>query len=45
MVSDKWLEIDNDWYYFYNDGSLAKNTKVDGYEIDENGVRKINKTE
>lgn len=23
------------------DGSLAKNTKVDGYEVDEKGVRKV----
>lgn len=41
MVYGKWLEIDGKWYYFYADGSLAKATKVDGYEVDENGVRKI----
>ncbi len=35
-----WWEIGGKWYYFYTDGSLAKNTKVDGYEVDENGVRK-----
>lgn len=40
MVSGKWLEIDSKWYYINTDGSLAKSTKVDGYEIDENGVRK-----
>jgi hypothetical protein len=40
MVSGKWLEIDSKWYYFYADGSLARSTKVDGYEVDENGVRK-----
>ncbi|WP_197055545.1 S-layer homology domain-containing protein [Intestinimonas butyriciproducens] len=40
MVSGKWLEIGGKWYYFNADGSLAKNTKVDGYEVDENGVRK-----
>jgi hypothetical protein len=43
MVSGKWLKLDGKWYYFNNDGSLAVNTKVDGYELDENGVRKINK--
>ncbi len=40
MVSGKWLENEGKWYYFNTDGSLAKNTKVDGYEVDENGVRK-----
>ncbi|MEA4847019.1 MAG: S-layer homology domain-containing protein [Clostridiaceae bacterium] len=40
MVSGKWLEIDGKWYYFYADGALAKSTKVDGYEVDGNGVRK-----
>lgn len=40
MVSGKWLELDSKWCYFYADGSLAKNAKVDGYEVDENGVRK-----
>lgn len=36
-----WIELDSKWYYFNTDGSLAINTKIDGYEIDENGVRKI----
>ena len=40
MVSGKWLQIDGKWYYFYADGVLAKSTKVDSYEVDENGVRK-----
>ncbi|MEA4993054.1 MAG: S-layer homology domain-containing protein [Oscillibacter sp.] len=40
MVSGKWLQIDGKWYYFNTDGSLTKSTKVDGYEVDENGVRK-----
>ncbi len=40
MVSGKWLEIDGKWYYFYTDGVLAKSTKIDGYEVDKNGVRK-----
>lgn len=41
MVSGKWLEIGGKWYYFYTDGSLAKSTKIDGYEVDEDGVRKM----
>ncbi|WP_369283966.1 S-layer homology domain-containing protein [Oscillibacter sp. GMB15532] len=40
MIAGKWLQIDGKWYYFYADGSLAKRTKVDGYEVDKNGVRK-----
>ena len=39
MVSSKWIQIDSKWYYFYKDGTLAKSTTVDGYEVDENGVR------
>ena len=39
MVTDKWLENDGKWYYFYTDGSLAVNTTIDGYKVDENGVR------
>lgn len=45
MVSGKWLEIDEKWYYFNTDGSLAVSTKVDGYEVDENGVRKTRSKE
>lgn len=40
MVSDKWLQIDGRWYYFHVDGALARSTIIDGYEIDEDGVRK-----
>ena len=40
MISGKWIQIEGKWYYFNADGSLAKSTTVDGYEIDENGVRK-----
>lgn len=40
MVFGQWLEIDGKWYYFYDDGSLAVNTSIDGYEVDENGMRK-----
>ena len=40
MASDKWLQIGDKWYYFYADGSLAKSTAIDGYEVDEDGARK-----
>ncbi len=40
MVSGKWLQIDGKWYYFNTDGSLARSTEIDEYEVDANGVRK-----
>lgn len=40
MVSDKWMQIDGAWYYFYSDGKMARNTIIEGYIIDENGLRK-----
>ena len=40
VAAGKWLEIGGKWYYFYVDGSLARSTKIDGYEVDKNGVRK-----
>lgn len=40
MVSGKWYLIDGRWYYFYADGSLARSTVVDGYEVDETGALK-----
>jgi uncharacterized repeat protein (TIGR02543 family) len=40
MVVGKWLEIDGKWYYFYANGALAIKTAIDGYEVDENGMRK-----
>ena len=40
-IAGKWLELDGKWYYFNADGSLARSTKIDEYEVDENGVRKI----
>ena len=40
MIAGKWLQIDGKWYYFYPDGSLARSIVIDGYEVDENGVRK-----
>ena len=35
-----WQTKDGKWYYFQTDGSLARDAEVDGYEVDENGVRK-----
>ena len=33
-----WLLIDNVWYYFYEDGSMAADTWVDGYYLDASGA-------
>ena len=40
MAAGKWLRIHGKWYYFYADGSLARSTEIDGYEVDADGVRK-----
>ena len=40
MAAGEWVQIDGKWYYFHTDGSLAVSTKIDGFEVDENGVRK-----
>lgn len=40
MVSDKWLQIDSQWYYFDTDGALARSTIIDGYEVDADEIRK-----
>ena len=39
MVSGKWLQIDGKWYYLNADGVLARSTKINEFEVDENGVR------
>ncbi|MEA4924277.1 MAG: S-layer homology domain-containing protein [Syntrophomonadaceae bacterium] len=40
MTAGKWLQIDGQWYYFNADGALARSVRIDGYEVDEHGVRK-----
>ena len=40
MVSGGWQRIDGMWYYFNEDGSLAPSARIDGFEIDDNGVSK-----
>lgn len=32
-----WKQIDGEWYYFLN-GSMAKNTTIDGYNLNDDGV-------
>lgn len=33
-----WKLIDSNWYYFYSDGYMATNTKIDGCYLDSDGV-------
>lgn len=33
-----WRSIDGKWYYFYQNGYMAKNTTISGYKIYSNGV-------
>lgn len=33
-----WKYINNKWYYLYDNGVMAKNTIIDGWKIDSNGV-------
>ncbi|MBC2458556.1 DUF4830 domain-containing protein [Clostridium beijerinckii] len=33
-----WKQIDGEWYYFNNNGSMAKNTCINGYTLDSNGI-------
>ena len=40
MMFGKWLQINGKWYYFNTDGTLARSTIIDGYEVDSDGIRK-----
>lgn len=33
-----WRKIDGNWYYFYQNGYMAKDTQINGYKIYSNGV-------
>ena len=39
LFSNGWKQIDGKQYYFYADGSMAVNTKVDGYAVGADGAR------
>ncbi|MGB8451796.1 MAG: S-layer homology domain-containing protein [Anaerocolumna sp.] len=34
-----WQNLNNNWYYFYSDGSMAVNTSIGEFQIDNNGIR------
>ena len=38
-VVKKWKKINGNYYYFDKKGRMARNTVVDGYQVDANGVR------
>lgn len=44
MAAGKWIKNAGKWYYLKSDGTLARNTKIDGYQVDGNGVRKTGQT-
>lgn len=33
-----WKLIDKNWYYFYSDGYMAKDTTIDGYYLNDSGA-------
>ncbi len=45
IASGKWVRINGKIYYFKPDGKLAVNEIIDGYTVDENGVRADKKNE
>ena len=38
VMQTGWKIINNKYYYFYSSGAMAKNTWIDGYFVDKNGV-------
>jgi hypothetical protein len=38
IMATGWIEVDTGiWCYFYANGEMAKNTKIDGYDINDSG--------
>ncbi len=38
IMQTGWLNYNNYWYYLYENGIMARNTWVDGYYINDNGI-------
>lgn len=38
MKTLQWINIDGNWYYFNEKGIMEKDTVVNGYKIDSNGI-------
>jgi hypothetical protein len=38
MQNNSWVNSDGKWYYVGSDGALVKNTTINGYQIDNDGV-------
>ena len=40
MVSGAWVKIGEKHYYFYENGTLATSTTIDGYSVGTDGARR-----
>ena len=40
VQNGKWVQIEDKWYYFDEDGKLAVNATIDGYEVGADGAWK-----
>jgi len=38
FLTTGWRKIDGNWYYFYSNGYMAKNTVIDGYVLGNDGA-------
>ena len=34
---NQWIQSNGKWYYVLSNGKMAKNTVIDGYQLNENG--------
>ena len=41
MKSSQWVNIDGSWYYFNEKGIMEKDTIIDGFKININGIAEL----
>ena len=41
MKSSQWVNIDGSWYYFNEKGIMEKDTIIDGFKINSNGILEL----
>ncbi|WP_455799761.1 hypothetical protein [Clostridium butyricum] len=41
MKSSQWVNIDGSWYYFNEKGIMEKDTIIDGFKINSNGISEL----